>query len=133
MTRERGRAREQPERPRVRGGMSDETTIPAPSWSKREPIGRDPFHVARFGPWTLDVRVECACFWTWSIDSREEGELARGSTFVDVEIEEWDYQGVEIAKRRCVVVARALLVAVAAEIEGDPDDGMSSRDSEPDR
>lgn len=89
-------------------------------WTKRNPVGKDPFFVATIGEYNLDVRVAAECFWEWSIDHDDEGEVARGTICVDVDEDEWDYQDVDVAQARCENVARALLLARAREAWGEP-------------
>ncbi len=81
-------------------------------WKRRDPVDGDPIWIASLGPMTLYISVGCEWVWEWEIDSKSEGDLARGTVWVgenDTDYNEWDYQNVERAQKRCEAAARAML------------------------
>jgi hypothetical protein len=83
-------------------------------WTKSEPTDGDPVWYAQLGGLRLSVEVPTGCpwHWEWEIDTSQEGDIARGSVYVehkDDEEDDWDYQGVEQVQARCEAVARVLL------------------------
>ncbi len=88
------------------------------SWKKRDRVDGDPIWVATLGTMELRVSVGCEWIWEWSIDDPTEGDVARGTVYVgddDIDWDVWNYERVEVAQRRCELVARALEKEIAAQ------------------
>ncbi len=88
---------------------ADESAI---EWKRRDRVDGDPIWVATIGPMELTVSVGCEWIWEWSIDTKDEGDVARGTVFAphdDLDDDDWDYQNVELGQKRCEAAARALL------------------------
>jgi hypothetical protein len=85
-------------------------------WRKRDRAHGDPEWHASVGGLSLVIVVECEWCWGWTIFDANCIELAGGDLDAGgdeaVELDDWDYQNVEVAQRRCECVARALLMEV---------------------
>lgn len=90
------------------------------SWTKQqEPDHGDPVYIAIVGQYRLTVSVAHPWFWEWYISHPVCGEEARGRVLVGSDVgddpDDWDYQNVEVAQRRCARVLRAIEAACVAE------------------
>lgn len=90
--------------------MNEATTL---VWTRRDRASGDPWWYARLGRLRLAVGVACEWCWEWTVDSDDEHDLARGTLDAapddeEVDDDDWDYQNIELAQRRCQVVAMAL-------------------------
>lgn len=82
-------------------------------WKRRDRVDGDPIWQALLGPFLLIITVpHAAWFWEWSIDTEDEGDVARGTLYVeheDADEDAWDYQDVGLAQARAEAVAYALV------------------------
>lgn len=94
-------------------------------WKCRDPVDGDPIWIASLGPMYLTITVGCEWVWEWEIDSKPEGDVARGTVWAadnDTDFDAWDYQNVERAQKRCEAAARALQPFLTSDLPGAPGD-----------